>query len=222
MHAPAIQFISSRGPRALITDGEWKGWLCFRHPDGQWVSERKTEPAEYEQLLSLYGPPNPISELKAKDLKACAHCASKPVTLKNEYDDGIFRVRCSKMACMLNQAWFNPDQWNTRPREAELEEELAEANEHNDSELPLSEVMKRISEAVMDFQPDLESCSAGTLPERVETAAACGRGEFARCKQLEALLEDVSSIVKNRFDLDSDDPLSEKLSAIKAALEEKR
>lgn len=139
-------------------------------------------------------------------------------------------AKCSNTNCTLHAISVPIDQWNTRPREQELEEELAEANEHNDSELPLSEVMKRISEAVMDYQPDLAAQSAGTLPERVETAAECGRGEFGRVKELEGVLRETEETLKacrRQFSLcdgDCEIPHSytAAISAINAALEEKR
>ena len=32
-----------------LTGGDWNGWLFFRHPDGQFVSESKLEPWEVMQ-----------------------------------------------------------------------------------------------------------------------------------------------------------------------------
>ena len=34
----------------LVQDGGYKGWLCYRHPDGQWVTLRK---ATAEDLIAL-------------------------------------------------------------------------------------------------------------------------------------------------------------------------
>lgn len=38
----------------LVTDDEpqasWHGWLCFRHPDGQWVTVRKATPKEIAMI----------------------------------------------------------------------------------------------------------------------------------------------------------------------------
>jgi hypothetical protein len=53
---PAIIFATSTLDRtrvvALIVDGPNKGWLCFKHPDGQWVSLREATTADY-QLAAL-------------------------------------------------------------------------------------------------------------------------------------------------------------------------
>lgn len=39
---PGIRFFDRASNRAmlLVTGGPWHGWLCYRHPDGQWVSLR--------------------------------------------------------------------------------------------------------------------------------------------------------------------------------------
>ena len=41
---------AKKGEMMLIYDGGWKGWLAYRHPDGQWVTMRK---ATSEDLHSL-------------------------------------------------------------------------------------------------------------------------------------------------------------------------
>lgn len=38
------------GPLLYVKEGEFKGWLCSRHPDGKWVTIRKATP---EDLLVL-------------------------------------------------------------------------------------------------------------------------------------------------------------------------
>lgn len=38
------------GEMMLVYEGEWKGWLAYRHPDGQWVSLRKATPADWHAL----------------------------------------------------------------------------------------------------------------------------------------------------------------------------
>lgn len=48
--------------------------------------------------------------------------------------------------------------------------ELKAANDYNDTDKPLDEVMGAISDAVMDFRPDSESDNAGTIVERVKAA----------------------------------------------------
>ena len=36
----------------LVTKGSWTGWICYKHPDGQWVKLRK---ATLEDCLSIVG-----------------------------------------------------------------------------------------------------------------------------------------------------------------------
>lgn len=55
----------------------------------------------------------------------------------------------------------------------ESAKELAEAQKYNDTDKPLSEVVAAISDAVLLVMPDAESCSGGTIIERVETAVKC-------------------------------------------------
>lgn len=49
---PAIIFARQCGdvkrPVALIVDGPYKGWLCYKHPDGQWVTLREATIADYQ------------------------------------------------------------------------------------------------------------------------------------------------------------------------------
>lgn len=41
----------SHGTTCMVfTNGPWKGWICYKHPDGQWVSRRE---ADKEDLLAL-------------------------------------------------------------------------------------------------------------------------------------------------------------------------
>lgn len=35
----------------LITEGGWKDWIAYRHPDGQWVSLIKLTPYAAEKLV---------------------------------------------------------------------------------------------------------------------------------------------------------------------------
>lgn len=37
-----VEFYDARSDRMmmLVTDGAWKGWLCFLHKSGDWVSLR--------------------------------------------------------------------------------------------------------------------------------------------------------------------------------------
>lgn len=38
------------GEMMLVYEGEWKDWLAYRHPDGQWVSLRKATPEDWHAL----------------------------------------------------------------------------------------------------------------------------------------------------------------------------
>lgn len=71
---------------------------------------------------------NPMSELKAKDLKPCPMCGSSAE--ESDYPDTRY-LRCAgdfskpgKM-CDMQLVWIHADQWNTRPRERELEGALS-------------------------------------------------------------------------------------------------
>ena len=45
-----LTLIQKKPDKAVdLTGGEWHGWLFYRHPDGQFVSERKLEPWEIMQ-----------------------------------------------------------------------------------------------------------------------------------------------------------------------------
>jgi hypothetical protein len=35
----------------IVERGEWVGWLCYKHPDGQWVSLRKLTEQERDEIL---------------------------------------------------------------------------------------------------------------------------------------------------------------------------
>ncbi len=41
---------AKNGEMMLVYEGEWKDWLAYRHPDGQWVSLRKATPADWHAL----------------------------------------------------------------------------------------------------------------------------------------------------------------------------
>lgn len=46
----------------LVADGEpYAGWICYRHPDGQWVTFRKATPEDIEALAEAT--PTPESTL---------------------------------------------------------------------------------------------------------------------------------------------------------------
>lgn len=51
-----IRFVDkNRGVMLLITEGEYKDWVCFKHPDGQWVTERKATDDERATLYRACG-----------------------------------------------------------------------------------------------------------------------------------------------------------------------
>ena len=52
--------IKSKREMKLITEGSFNGWLCYKHPDGQWVTLRE---ATKEDLAKL-----PI-EIKTREEK---------------------------------------------------------------------------------------------------------------------------------------------------------
>jgi len=35
----------------LVYEGEWKDWICYKHPDGQWVSLRKAATDDWRALV---------------------------------------------------------------------------------------------------------------------------------------------------------------------------
>ena len=49
---PGIEFLDciSQRKMKLVTDGEWKGWIVYRHPDGQWVSLRRATEEDHSRL----------------------------------------------------------------------------------------------------------------------------------------------------------------------------
>ncbi len=53
----------------LVAEGEkFAGWLCYRHPDGQWVSLRK---ATQDDLVKLESRPTPLAPDAATPTRAC-------------------------------------------------------------------------------------------------------------------------------------------------------
>ena len=49
---PGIEFCDAATNRnvKLCEDGPWKGWLAYKHPDGQWVSWRKATEADFAAI----------------------------------------------------------------------------------------------------------------------------------------------------------------------------
>lgn len=170
-----------------------------------------------------------------EDQKAekCPFCGGSPEVEYPPHSGTVARAACDISHCPLWCISIPLAQWNTRPREKELEQELNDANKLNDTGKPLDEVMAEISDAVMDFQPDIDSASAGTLVERVETAAELARKAEEREKMLEAVLtrardafecrEERSRTERTCRDDDKHKcPACHAVDAINAALEEKR
>ena len=45
--------VISRREMLLVGDGEpMEGWLCFRHPDGQWVTQRLATPEDIDVIAN--------------------------------------------------------------------------------------------------------------------------------------------------------------------------
>lgn len=51
---PGIEFFDMASGRQmkLVADGIWKGWIAYKHPDGQWVSLRKAEADDLAKFLA--------------------------------------------------------------------------------------------------------------------------------------------------------------------------
>ncbi len=49
---------SSSRERLLVEEGPYKGWLCYKHPDGQWVTLREATKDEIATIKDLL-PPTP-------------------------------------------------------------------------------------------------------------------------------------------------------------------
>lgn len=61
------------------------------------------------------------------EAKFCPVCGKQIVSNVDEFWG--LRVACSDCACCMGTNWYPIDQWNTRPREAELERKVAELRE---------------------------------------------------------------------------------------------
>jgi hypothetical protein len=42
--------IKSQRIMMIIYEGEWKDWIAYKHPDGQWVSLRKATNDDWHKL----------------------------------------------------------------------------------------------------------------------------------------------------------------------------
>lgn len=42
--------LNSKREMMLVSEGEWNGWLVYRHPDGQWVTLRKATEEDIHKL----------------------------------------------------------------------------------------------------------------------------------------------------------------------------
>ena len=51
---PGILFIDLLSGREmkLVTGGDYKGWIVYRHPDGQWVTLRKATQKDLGNLVN--------------------------------------------------------------------------------------------------------------------------------------------------------------------------
>ena len=50
-YLPALRFLDARRGEAALDFVGGELWVCFRHPDGQFVTERKATPQEVKDLL---------------------------------------------------------------------------------------------------------------------------------------------------------------------------
>jgi hypothetical protein len=49
-----VRFIDAQmGEMLLCQGGSFDGWLCYRHPDGQWVALRKATKADMARIAEL-------------------------------------------------------------------------------------------------------------------------------------------------------------------------
>ena len=57
----------------LADEGEWSGWLFYKHPDGQWVSLRKATDADIaaitKQLVAAGGPTKKWQQQSKRDVR---------------------------------------------------------------------------------------------------------------------------------------------------------
>lgn len=63
---PGYSFYDNRSMRLmkLVSDGPWKDWIIYKHPDGQWVSLRKATALDWQTLAaamsaSIHAPHSP-------------------------------------------------------------------------------------------------------------------------------------------------------------------
>lgn len=51
-----VRFWDNASKREMLLVGDkepqesWRGWLCYRHPDGQWVTLRKATPDDLDRI----------------------------------------------------------------------------------------------------------------------------------------------------------------------------
>jgi hypothetical protein len=76
---PGIRFHdgATRRDMVLVTDGPSKGWLCYRHPDGQWVTLRVATVGDLATIHAACTDAG-IMELLTAQLAATAPDASPP------------------------------------------------------------------------------------------------------------------------------------------------
>ena len=43
-------WIDAQGEMLLVNEGDFKDWICRKHPDGQWVTVRKATPEDLKAL----------------------------------------------------------------------------------------------------------------------------------------------------------------------------
>ena len=75
---PGLRFFDARSRREmlLVTEGSFEGWICYRHPDGQWVSLRKATDDDRERIRTARcGKACGLPELNNPDMLAAAAIA---------------------------------------------------------------------------------------------------------------------------------------------------
>lgn len=111
-------------------------------------------------------------------------------------DREIERLKQDRLNAEASCATANERIQNLTVENAELKSELDGAHKHNDSDLPIDELLAGISDAVMDIKPDGESDSAGTLLERVKACADLVSGMVKENAELRADKERLKGLLE--------------------------
>lgn len=55
----------------LVTGGQWKGWLAWQHPDGEWVSLRKATDQDRKVIFGAIWPTNTLFYVTRPAVENC-------------------------------------------------------------------------------------------------------------------------------------------------------